>query len=51
MSAVRYPDIIAKKRDGLDLTDDDVTAFVKGVASGDMAEAQIGVCVDVCVGM
>lgn len=42
MSAVSFPDLIAKKRDGNDLSDDEIAEFVKGVVTGSMADCQIG---------
>jgi len=42
MGLVRYPDLIAKKRNGGELTDEELHSFIAGVSSGDIAEAQIG---------
>lgn len=37
-----FPDLIAKKRDGKELLDEEIQEFVKGVTSGSMSEPQIG---------
>ncbi|XP_012943459.1 thymidine phosphorylase [Aplysia californica] len=42
MAPVRYPDLIAKKRDGQELSDEEIQMFVQGVAKEDMGDSQIG---------
>jgi len=37
-----FLDLIAKKRDGESLSEDDMAAFVKGITQGQMEEHQIG---------
>ena len=38
----RIPDLIAKKRDGGELSDGEMKAFIRGVAAGDVSPAQTG---------
>lgn len=39
---VSFPDLIAKKRDGHELSDEEIRTFVSGVADGTMDACQIG---------
>ncbi|CAL1530629.1 unnamed protein product [Lymnaea stagnalis] len=40
--AASFPEIIAKKRDGKELNDEEIKSFVSGVTESSLAEAQIG---------
>uniref|UniRef100_A0A0B7A8J5 Thymidine phosphorylase n=1 Tax=Arion vulgaris TaxID=1028688 RepID=A0A0B7A8J5_9EUPU len=42
MSTVSYPELISKKRDGNELTDEEIGVFVKGVVTKSMTDSQIG---------
>ena len=42
MPQLRVPDLIAKKRDGHELTDSEVAGFIEGVVRGHVTDAQTG---------
>ncbi|BFZ09177.1 hypothetical protein BsWGS_12216 [Bradybaena similaris] len=42
MSTISFPELIAKKRDGQELTEPEIALFVKSLAAGTMSECQIG---------
>ena len=42
MPSFRAPDLIAKKRDGCSLTDEELEQFVQGVVNGKVTDAQTG---------
>ena len=36
------PDLIAKKRDGLELDDDEIKQFIAGLSNGDVQDCHVG---------